>query len=180
VTVEPYNCTLSLHQLVEDSDETYCFDNETLFNICRRNLKVHRPTYPDLNHLVSASMSGVTTCLRFPGGFNEDLVVSMVPFPRLHFFMPGFAPLNPTGSRQESKALSVSALTRQVFDQENMLMTGDPRHGNCFGAVALFRGHIPTERVETEIQRVLNKRSSRHLEWVPVNLKATVSCLVLT
>jgi tubulin beta len=25
------------------------------------------PTYGDLNHLVSATMSGVTTCLRFPG-----------------------------------------------------------------------------------------------------------------
>ncbi len=24
-------------------------------------------TYGDLNHLVSATMSGVTTCLRFPG-----------------------------------------------------------------------------------------------------------------
>lgn len=37
-------------------------------------------------------MSGVTTCLRFPGQLNADLrklAVNMVPFPRLHFFMPG-------------------------------------------------------------------------------------------
>ncbi|EJW70868.1 hypothetical protein WUBG_18229 [Wuchereria bancrofti] len=41
-------------------------------------------------------MSGVTTCLRFPGQLNADLrklAVNMVSFPRLHFFMPGFAPL---------------------------------------------------------------------------------------
>lgn len=45
-------------------------------------------------------MSGVTTCLRFPGQLNADLrklAVNMVPFPRLHFFMPGFAPLTAKG-----------------------------------------------------------------------------------
>jgi hypothetical protein len=26
--VEPYNATLSVHQLVEHSDETFCIDNE--------------------------------------------------------------------------------------------------------------------------------------------------------
>ncbi len=42
------------------------------------------------------------TC-RFPGQLNADLrklAVNMVPFPRLHFFMPGFAPLTARGSQQ--------------------------------------------------------------------------------
>ncbi|CAG2210581.1 TUBB [Mytilus edulis] len=93
--VEPYNATLSVHQLVENTDETYCIDNEALYDICFRTLKLTTPTYGDLNHLVSATMSGVTTCLRFPGQLNADLrklAVNMVPFPRLHFFIPGFAP----------------------------------------------------------------------------------------
>lgn len=61
-------------------------------------------------------MSGVTTCLRFPGQLNADLrklAVNMVPFPRLHFFMPGFAPLTAKGS-QQYRALSVPELTSQV------------------------------------------------------------------
>ena len=65
--VEPYNATLSVHQLVENTDETFCIDNEALYDICFRTLKLTTPTYGDLNHLVSATMSGVTTCLRFPG-----------------------------------------------------------------------------------------------------------------
>jgi len=59
-------------------------------------LKLTTPTYGDLDHLASATMSGVTTCLRFPGQLNADprkLVVNTVPFPCLHFFMTGFAPL---------------------------------------------------------------------------------------
>merc|ERR1719213_913236 len=37
--VEPYNCTLSVHQLVENSDESFCLDNEALYDICFRTLK---------------------------------------------------------------------------------------------------------------------------------------------
>lgn len=71
--VEPYNATLSVHQLVENSDETFCIDNEALYDICFRTLKLSTPTYGDLNHLVSIVMSGITTCLRFPGQLNSDL-----------------------------------------------------------------------------------------------------------
>ena len=98
--VEPYNATLSIHQLVENTDATYFIDNEALYDICTNTLQLHTPTYGDLNHLVSLAMSGITTCLRFPGQLNADLrklAVNMVPFPRLHFFMPGFAPLSSRG-----------------------------------------------------------------------------------
>ena len=50
--VEPYNATLSVHQLVENTDETFCIDNEALYDICFRTLKLTTPTYGDLNHLV--------------------------------------------------------------------------------------------------------------------------------
>merc|ERR1712077_6209 len=118
---EPYNATLSVHQLVENTDETYCIDNEALYDICFRTLKLTTPTYGDLNHLVSLTMSGVTTCLRFPGQLNADLrklAVNMVPFPRLHFFMPGFAPLTARGS-QQYRALTVPELTQQMFGIQN-------------------------------------------------------------
>ena len=36
--VEPYNATLSVHQLVENTDETFCIDNEALYDICFRYL----------------------------------------------------------------------------------------------------------------------------------------------
>ena len=68
--VEPYNTTLSINQLIENADETFCIDNEALHNICSITLKLTTPTYGDLNHLVSATMSGVTTCLHFLGQLN--------------------------------------------------------------------------------------------------------------
>ena len=38
--VEPYNATLSVHQLVENSDQTFCIDNEALYDICFRYLYI--------------------------------------------------------------------------------------------------------------------------------------------
>merc|ERR1711982_233293 len=89
--------------------------------ICFRTLKLTTPTYGDLNHLVSAAMSGVTTCLRFPGQLNCDLrkiAVNLIPFPRLHFFMTGFAPLTSRGS-QQYRALTVPELTEQMLNVQN-------------------------------------------------------------
>ena len=101
--VEPYNATLSVHQLVENADVVQAVDNEALYDICFRTLKLTTPTYGDLNHLVSAAISGVTACMRFPGQLNADLrkmAVNLIPFPRLHFFMVGFSPLTSRGSQQ--------------------------------------------------------------------------------
>ena len=83
--VEPYNATLSVHQLVENADQTYCIDNEALHDICARTLKIKSPDYESLNSLISIVMSGITTSLRFPGQLNADLrklAVNLVPFPR--------------------------------------------------------------------------------------------------
>merc|ERR1712022_72600 len=121
--VEPYNATLSVHQLVENADECMCLDNEALYDICFRTLKLTTPTYGDLNHLCSACMSGVTCCLRFPGQLNSDLRklgVNLIPFPRLHFFFTGFTPLTSRGS-QQYRALTVPELTQQMFDANNMM-----------------------------------------------------------
>merc|ERR1711977_13415 len=127
--VEPYNATLSVHQLVENSDQCFTLDNEALYDICFRTLKLTTPTYGDPNHLIAAAVCGTTCSLRFPGQLNCDLrklAVNMVPFPRLHFFMVGFAPLTSRGS-QQYRALTVPELTQQQFDAKNMMCAADPR-----------------------------------------------------
>lgn len=77
---------MSVHQLVENSDETFCIDNEALYDICIRTLKLNTPTYGDLNNLVSAVMSGITTCLRFPGQLNADLRKLAVNMGNFYFY----------------------------------------------------------------------------------------------
>ncbi|BBG98294.1 tubulin beta 8 [Prunus dulcis] len=221
--VEPYNATLSVHQLVENADECMVLDNEALYDICFRTLKLTTPSCEflllwvlcpveferadysnsiydftisvmrlgliiivcfsalticvgDLNHLISATMSGVTCCLRFPGQLNSDLrklAVNLIPFPRLHFFMVGFAPLTSRGS-QQYRALTVPELTQQMWDAKNMMCAADPRHGRYLTASAMFRGKMSTKEVDEQMINVQNKNSSYFVEWIPNNVKSTV------
>ncbi|KAI8665220.1 hypothetical protein LRP88_12748 [Fusarium phalaenopsidis] len=174
--VEPYNATLSVHQLVENSDATFCIDNEALYEICKRTLKLANPAYGDLNHLVSTVMSGVSTSLRFPGQLNSDLrkmAVNMVPFPRLHFFMVGFAPLTGRGSHAFS-AVSVPELTQQLFDPKNMMAGSDFRNGRYLTCSAIFRGRVSAKEVEDQMRNVQQKNSAYFVEWIPNNVQTTL------
>nr|XP_027195281.1 tubulin beta chain-like [Dermatophagoides pteronyssinus] len=174
--VEPYNAILSIHELIENTEETFCIDNEALYDICNRSLRMKTPTYSDLNHLVSMTMSGVTTCLRYPGQLNADLrklAVNMVPFPRLHFFMPGIAPLTSRNS-QSFQALSVPELTKQLFDPKNLMAACDPRHGRYLTVAAIFRGLISMKEVDEQIMNIQNTNSSNFIEWIPNNIKTAV------
>merc|ERR1711934_298863 len=123
---------------------------------CFRTLKLTTPTYGDLNHLVSAAMSGITCCLRFPGQLNSDLrklAVNLIPFPRLHFFMCGFAPLTSRGA-QQYRQLSVPELVQQMFDAKNMMCASDPHHGRYLTASAMFRGRMSTKEVDEQMLNV--------------------------
>ena len=163
--VEPYNATLSVHQLVENADECMVLDNEALYDICFRTLKLTTPTFGDLNHLISAVMSGVTCCLRFPGQLNADLrklAVNLIPFPRLHFFMVGFTPLTSRGS-QQYRALTVPELTQQMWDAKNMMCAADPRHGRYLTASALFRGRMSTKEVDEQMLKYARRPASTPL-----------------
>ncbi|KAJ3207316.1 hypothetical protein HK099_000302 [Clydaea vesicula] len=167
--VEPYNATLSINQLVEHVDSTFCIDNEALYDICFRTLKVSTPTYGDLNHLISNVVSGITTCLRFPGQLNADLrklTLNMVPFPR-------FAPLT-SRSNVMYNNYSVLDLTNQLFSPTNVMAALDPRNGKYLTVATIFRGKLSMKEVETTVYNIQNKNSSNFVEWIPNNIKTAV------
>merc|ERR1719427_1450405 len=97
----------------------------------------------------------------------------MVPFPRLHFFMPGFAPLTARGS-QQYRALTVPELTQQMFDAKNMMAACDPRHGRYLTVAACFRGRMSMKEVDEQMLNVQNKNSSYFVEWIPNNVMTSV------
>lgn len=174
--IQPYNATLSIHQLVENADEVFCIDNDALYDICQNTLKNSKPTYDDLNRLVSLVMSGVTTCLRFPGQLNSDLrklAVNMIPFPRLHFFCTSFAPLVPEGS-QQFKNNTVSELISQMFDSRNTMTACDLKSGKYLTSSVVFRGKVSMKDVEEQMSNLQFKNSHQFVEWIPINVQTAV------
>jgi len=175
--IEPYNATLSIHQLIESADMVSVIDNEALFDICRRTLKVKSPDYKNLNGLVANVMSGITCSLRFPGQLNADLrklAVNLVPFPRLHFFLVGSAPLNAADSAGFS-SVNIPDLTSQMFNANNMLAACDPKQGKYLTASAVFRGEkISMKDVDVCMSAAQTKNSGNFVEWIPNNIKSSV------
>ena len=177
VVVEPYNAILSIHQLLENSDETFVIDNEALYNISHNVLKLdHDPTFLELNHVISLVMGGITCSLRFPGKLNGDLRkmgVNLVPFPRLHFFSLGQAPLFAPADVGKVK-LSVAEITDQMWNGKNFLANVKPEDGKYLTASCTYRGDLSTEEVDREVASVQEKYADDFVEWIPNNIKTSM------
>jgi tubulin beta len=174
--VEPYNATLSIHQLIENADNVVCLDNDALYDISKNTLKINQPSYGDLNYLVSQVMSGATCGLRFPGQLNSDLrkmSVNLIPFPRLHFFMVGYAPLTAPKSQGFSQ-LNVAQLTQQMFDPRNMMANVDPRKGKYLTAACMFRGAVPAQEVDAQMLAIQQREANQFVDWIPNNIKSSI------
>ena len=114
--VEPYNSVLSTHSLLEHTDVAFMLDNEAIYDICRNNLGLEKPTYTNLNRLIAQVISSLTASLRFEGALNVDInefQVNLVPYPRIHFLLCSYAPVV-TPERAINEKMSVAELTVRI------------------------------------------------------------------
>ncbi|KAJ8072058.1 Tubulin beta-2 chain [Marasmius tenuissimus] len=174
--VEPYNAMLSIHQLLDTSDLTICIDNEALYNITTGMLKIKAPSFPDLNGVIAKVMCGTSTSLRFPGQLNGDLrklAMNLIPFPRLHFLMPSYAPIYDPKA-QVYQGSSIPELTAALFDRKNLLVACDPRFGRYLTAATIFRGNIASREAEYAVHDLQSKNSQHFVEWIPDNVSVSL------
>lgn len=175
MVVEPYNSIFSIDYLIENSDLTVILDNEALYDICSKVLKIDS-TFGDLNHLISCAVGGITTCFRFPGQLNSDLrklAVNLVPFPRIHFVAPSVVPLTSREDRSY-KNLTVPSLVQQMFDAKSLMAACNPINGRYLTCAAVFRGRLSVAEVEEMMVNTQDKNSKNFIEWLPNNCQTAV------
>jgi len=175
--VEPYNTLLSVHQLIENADECVVLDNEALYDLCFSKLELTTPTFQDLNYLVANAMSGVTSCVRFPGQLNADLrklAVNLIPFPRLHFFNVAFSPMVSVENAPTTNS-NTKFLTEQMFDPKNQMMAPDVREGKYLTVSVQYRGgDIMSKEVDEQVLNMQMRNSGYFVEWIPNNVKSSM------
>merc|ERR1711917_214032 len=175
--VEPYNSVLCAHAMMEHSDVAFMVDNEALYDICRRNLGIERPTYTNLNRLLSQCISSVTASLRFDGALNVDLTefqTNLVPYPRIHFPLCAFAPVI-SAEIAYHEQLSVAEITNACFEPANQMVKCDPRHGKYMACCMMYRGDVVPKDVNAAIGTVKTKRTIRFVDWCPTGFKVGIN-----
>jgi len=171
--VEPYNSVLSTHALLEHTDVAFMLDNEAIYDICKKNLDIERPTYTHLNRLTAQVISSLTASLRFSGALNVDInefQTNLVPYPRIHFMLASYAPVL-SKDKAYHESLSVPDLTAQVFDPSNMMAKCDPRTGKYMACCLMYRGDVVPKDVNAAVSVIKNKKTIQFVDWCPTGFK---------
>lgn len=174
---EPYNHVLAAHSLLEYTDVTLTFDNEGLYDVCRRKLGVERPTYDNLNRLLAQTVSAMTASSRFPGIQNVDLSeyqTALVPYPRIHFMAMSYAPLV-SAAKSKHEVMNVSELTKTTFDPANLLSQVDPRHGKYISCAMIYRGDVNSADVNHALDDVKKSKTVQFVSWSPGGFKIGIN-----
>ncbi|OAD54075.1 Tubulin alpha chain, partial [Eufriesea mexicana] len=174
VIVEPYNAVFTTHATLDYVNCSFLVDNEALYNICDRNLDVENPTYTNLNPQV---VSSITASLRFEGAVNlslEELQTNLVPYPRIHFALPTYAPLISARKAMYSE-ITTQQITYDCFEPANQMVTCDPRTGAYTSCCLLYRGDVNPNDVNRTIQSLKGTKSIRFVSWSPTGFKVGIN-----
>ncbi|XP_066932954.1 tubulin alpha chain-like [Clytia hemisphaerica] len=175
--VEPYNACLTTHTTLDNSDCAFMVDNEAIYDICRRNLDIDRPSYTNLNRLIGQIVSSITASLRFDGSLNVDLnefQTNLVPYPRIHFPVATIAPVLSAAKAYHEK-ISVSEITHQCFEPANQMVKCDPRLGKYMAVCLLYRGDVVPKDVNTAIAHLKTKKNIQFVDWCPTGFKVGIN-----
>ncbi|KAK2102578.1 Tubulin alpha-1A chain [Saguinus oedipus] len=176
--VEPYNSILTTHTTLEHSDYAFMVDNEAIYDICRRNLDIERPTYTNLNRLIGQIVSSITASLRFDGALNVDLTefqTNLVPYPCIHFPLATYAPVI-SAEKAYHEQLSVAEITNACFEPANQMVKCDPRHGKYMACCLLYRGDVVPKDVNAAIATIKTKRTIHwYVDWCPTGFKVGIN-----
>eukprot|EP00053_Salpingoeca_punica_P004801 m.51006 g.51006 ORF g.51006 m.51006 type:complete len:462 (-) comp12950_c0_seq1:580-1965(-) len=183
VVVQPYNSVLAMKRLAQNADCVVVLDNTALNRIAVERMHIPKPTFEQVNQLVSTIMSASTTTLRYPGYMNNDLIgliASLIPTPRLHFLVTGYTPLV---SMDQAVARSVRKTTvldvmRRLLQPKNIMVssTKSRQREHCYISILnIIQGDVDPTQVHKSLQRIRERKLANFIPWGPASIQVALS-----
>ncbi|GLH07112.1 Tubulin alpha-2 chain [Gryllus bimaculatus] len=175
--LSPYNAILYTHPTLEHCEVAFIVDNQAIYEICRRNLSIDRPTYTNLNRLIGQIVSSITASLRFDGALNVDLTefqTNLVPYPRIHFPLATYAPVL-SAEKAGHEQMTVAEITKACFEPNNQMVNCDPRQGKYMAVCMLYRGDVVPKDVNSAISMIKKEKTIQFVEWCPTGFKVGIN-----
>ncbi|KAI7729359.1 hypothetical protein M8C21_018506 [Ambrosia artemisiifolia] len=125
-----------------------------------RSLDIERPTYTNLNRLISQVISSLTASLRFDGALNVDVIefqTNLVPYPRIHFMLSSYAPAI-SAEKACHEQFSVAEITNTAFEPSSMMAKCDPRHGKYMACCLMYRGDVVPKDVNAAVAMAFGQK----------------------
>lgn len=167
VVVQPYNTILTLKRLIDYSDATFVFENDSLNSIENSILgfKNHNlsksAAFEGTNKLISHVCATISNPLRFPSymySSNESIVSTLVPTPQLKFLTTAISPFT---SNLNLTLNEYDLMLELLNDKYKMNRVKPP-----IKYISVLNYLIGAKLNQQEIRKGLIKASSR-IEFVP-------------
>ena len=171
---QPYNAIFSLDTLKKYADACLVLDNDALFDIAKKRLKMESPNLKDLNFLITEILTAVTASMRFSGSLSvevgmRELITNLVPHPNLHFLLTSTSPLLPSSDKEYTK-MNIDDMTKALFSNDSMYAACEPDKGKYLSVAVLYRGDIG-EKTKADTALASTRDKLPFSSWIPTAFK---------
>ena len=170
--VAMYNAVLGLNNLIE-KNVLYFFDNESMYEICKRDLEIESPRYRTINQMIAQVVSNVTAGWRFDGALNcnmKEIETNLICYPRISTLIMSYAPFRSI-ERAYHDYISVTNMTNKLFDENSLMAKTDIRDGKVLAGCILYQGDVSPKEVYSSVKGLKENKRIQFADVSPHSFK---------
>ncbi|PAA68340.1 hypothetical protein BOX15_Mlig020438g1 [Macrostomum lignano] len=158
-TVEPYNTVACLQACEPLSSGVILLDNEAMYGIIQKYFggSMTSSDYTRANRLCAQLISSLTAGFRFSGEQNAtlaDISTNLIPYPRLIYLSPSYAPMRRSGYVESSdKRAASQQLVAEALSDENLFVKIAAKNKPFLAACMMFRGALSVSEGKSVLGR---------------------------
>uniref|UniRef100_A0A1A7Y5L4 Tubulin, epsilon 1 n=1 Tax=Iconisemion striatum TaxID=60296 RepID=A0A1A7Y5L4_9TELE len=181
VITSSYNTVLAMQELTEHADCVLPVENQSLLDIgnkinamsygtklgsgVKRNNSVTsggsllsgaQKPFDAMNNIVANLLLNITSSARFEGSLNMDLneiVMNLVPFPRLHYLVPSLTPLYSLAD-VSIPTKRLDQMFSDAFSKDHQLIRANPKQSLFLACALMVRGNVQVSDLRRNIERL--------------------------